>query len=65
MRSPKLKPCPFCGGATPEIRPNSIGDFFVICTGDDDDVHCGARTSDANCESPRVAIARWNARSKP
>lgn len=56
-----LKPCPFCGCTTPEIRSNGIGDYYVICDGDDEDVsYCGASTSDVRCESEEHAAERWN-----
>lgn len=63
MKTPKLKPCPFCGGERIEIMSNGIGDFYCICySGDEENYHCGARSSDCYCESKEQAIDRWNTR---
>lgn len=59
----KLLPCPFCGNPTPQIVPNGIGDFFVVCSSTDDYHGCGARTSDVRCEGKEHAAERWNKRA--
>lgn len=59
----ELKPCPFCGGTSLEVRDNGIGDCYVICYSSELDVEsCGARTSDVDCETHHKAISRWNTR---
>lgn len=58
----QLKPCPFCGNTKVLIRSNGIGDFFAQCDGDIDEAHCGASTSDQNCETEKGAADRWNRR---
>jgi len=60
----KPLPCPFCGFDEPEIVSNGIGDYFIRCSSpNDDQLGCGARTSDANCESEKQALKRWNSRA--
>lgn len=59
----RLLPCPFCGYMKPKLRGNRIGDFFVICDGDDGEPWCGASTSDQSCETRRGAVDRWNRRT--
>lgn len=61
-----LKCCPFCGGAFAEIASNGIGDFYVICRGEEVGrgyEGCGASTSDQSCETKRGASDRWNRRA--
>src|ERR1700690_4498627 len=61
--SEALKPCPFCGNKNIEIRGNGNGDYYCICAGDEDEMHCEASTSDRRCESQEQAINRWNQRA--
>lgn len=59
-----LLPCPFCGFDKPIIKPNGIGDFYVICEDPEDQTYaCGASSSDERCESQVFAAERWNKRS--
>jgi hypothetical protein len=59
----ELLACPFCGNDRPKIRSNGIGDYYVVCDGDEDAVHCEASTSDRRCETVEGAVRRWNRRA--
>lgn len=61
----KLLPCPFCGNKNIRVCSNGIGDFYAICTGEDDEPHCGASCSEVNCETEAKAVRRWNTRTLP
>lgn len=62
--SGELLPCPFCGGESIELRDNGIGDTYAIrYSNDPSEIACGARTSDAGCETDDGAIRRWNRRA--
>lgn len=61
----ELLPCPFCGNKNIRICSNGIGDFYAICTGEDDEPHCGASCSEINCETEAKAVRRWNTRALP
>lgn len=62
--SKHLRPCPFCGNPEPKLHSNGMGDFYVRCEAEDEDVHCGARTSDRDCETITAAVRRWNDRAQ-
>lgn len=60
----ELKPCPFCGNEDVHIRPNRIGDYFVMCDSDvEGEEGCGASSSDRRCETEAGAARRWNERA--
>lgn len=61
----ELLPCPFCGNKNIRVCSNGIGDFYAICTGEDDEPHCGASCSEINCETEAKAVRRWNTRALP
>lgn len=48
----EIFPCT-CGNTKPEVCPNGIGDYYVLCS-------CGKRSSDIRCEHQEHAIERWN-----
>lgn len=51
-----LKPCK-CGSEFVEVQVNDIGNCYVVCR------WCKARSDEANCETKRGAIERWNRRA--